>query len=234
MYQQVDILAIGAHPDDVELGAGGALLKAKAAGQRFAIVDLTRGELGSRGDSETRKKEAAEAARVLGAVFRGNLGLPDGSVSASPENRLPLIEAIRGCRPSTVVTHSASGHPDHWATSQLVREACHHAGLTRIDTGQERFRPSKIAYWLQSDQRDLPQLLVDVTSVYTVKEAAIRAYRSQLYDARADFPETYLSRSDFLDQVKAHHRFLGNLGGCSYAEGFLLSRPPLVDDLLCS
>ena len=233
MYQQVDILAIGAHPDDVEFGAGGVLLKAKAAGHRFAIIDLTRGELGTRGDSETRKKEAAEAARVLGAVFRANLGLQDGSVSANPKNRLPLIEAIRGCRPATVVTHSASGHPDHWATCQLVREACHHAGLARIDTGQERFRPSKIAYWLQSDQSDLPQLLVDVTSVYDVKEDAIRAYRSQLYDSAAEFPETYLSHPDFLGQVKAHHRFLGNLGGCLYAEGFLLSQPPLVDHLLC-
>jgi len=230
----VDVLAIGAHPDDVELGCAGTLVKLKSLGRSTAILDLTRAELSTRGNPSRREREAAEAAEILGLEFRLNLELPDGSVFSTDTTRRSLIRILRECRPRLVITHSATGHPDHWHAATLVREAAHHAGLARIDTGQDRFRPEKIAGWLEFAQSELPQVLVDVTSFYEAKERAIRAYASQLFDFGSQEPGTYLSHPDFLERVRSHDQFLGNLAGCRFAEGFLLSRLPVVEDLsLC-
>lgn len=227
----VDVLAIGAHPDDVELGCAGTLLKLKSLGHSTAVLDLTRAELSTRGNPSRREEEAAEAARILGVEFRLNLELPDGSVFSTDESRRALIRILRECRPRLVITHSAVGHPDHWHTATLVREAAHHSGLARIETGQDRFRPEKIACWLEFAQSELPQVLVDVTSFHETKEKAIRAYASQLFDSGSGEPGTYLSQPDFLERVRSHDQFLGNLAGCRFAEGFLLSRLPVVEDL---
>jgi N-acetylglucosamine malate deacetylase 1 len=234
MFPQVDILAVGAHPDDVELGCGGTLLKLRALGRKTAVVDLTRGELGTRGTPETRLKEAAAAGRILGLAFRTNLEFEDGEIQVSKASRLELIRVIRACRPRIVLTHSPVGHPDHGKTARLVDEAVHHAGLSKVETGQERHRPDKIAFWLQPNYVAAPQVVVDISDVYDQKEAAIRAYKSQLYDPASTDQENYLSRPDFLDRVRCFHRYLGTASRCDLAEGFTFSRPPKVSDLsLC-
>ena len=231
MSERVDVLAIGAHPDDVELGCAGALLKLRSQGRRIAVVDLSRGELGTRGSAELREKEAAAAAEVLGLEFRSNLGLEDGNIQPTPENRLKVIRILRQARPRLVISHSRWGRPDHSQAAQLVEDAVHHAGLARIDTGQERFRPEKIASWMQFNQAKTPQLLVDISEFYETKEKAIRAFASQFYKVGSRELETYLSGPGILDQIKSFHMHLGSLIGCHFAEGFLLSRPPQVEDL---
>ncbi len=227
----VDVLAIGAHPDDVELGCGGTLLALAKLGKSSAVIDLTRGELGSRGTPRQRVQEAQSAARLLGLAFRENLQLEDGEITVTREARLRLIEIIRTCRPRLVITHSATGHPDHGQTCRLVREAVHHSGLARIGAGGERHRPDKIAYWLEFRQSRSPEIVVDVSGVYEEKEAVLRCYRSQLHQPDSEQPETYLSRPDFLDQIRAQARHFGSLVDCQYGEGFLLSRLPRVGDL---
>ena len=231
MSEHVEVLAIGAHPDDVELGCAGVLLKMKALGRRTAVVDVSRGELGTRGSSELRAEEAARAADLLGLEFRSNLGLEDGNIRVTQENRLNVIRVLRQTRPRLVITHTRWGHPDHRQTAQLVQEAVHHAGLARINTGQERFRPEKIAFWLHFNQPVIPQLLVDISEFYEAKQEAVLAFASQFYRAESTEPETYLSKPETLDQIKSFHQHLGSLIGCRFAEGFLLSRPPQVADL---
>ncbi|MFQ5740634.1 MAG: bacillithiol biosynthesis deacetylase BshB1 [Acidobacteriota bacterium] len=231
MFEPVDVLAVGAHPDDVELGCGGTLLKLHRLGRTVAVLDLTRGELATRGRAEIRRREATRAGRILGLEFRANLGLEDGNVRSDKTSRLELVRFLRGCRPRLVLTHSPWGHPDHWQTSRLVREAAHHSGLARIDTQQERFRPEKIAYWLHFDQPQSPQVVVDISEFYRLKEKALRAHDSQLFHPDSTESQTYLSQPDFLDRIKSQHRHLGNLAGCRLAEGFLLSRVARIDDL---
>ncbi len=229
---EVDVLAIGAHPDDLELGCAGSLARLRTQGRSLGAIDLTRGELGSRGTPQRRAEEAAEAARILGLAFRHNLELADGDLNPADRTaRRLLIEAIRICRPRLIVTHSPTGHPDHWAAHTLVTEAAHHAGLAKIESGRDRFRPERIAFWIQYTQRVLPEVAVDVTPYYQIKEQALRAYASQLTDPGSGEPETYLSRPEFLAQIESHHRHLGNLAGCPLAEGFLLARLPRIDDL---
>lgn len=238
MFEPVDVLAVAAHPDDAEMGCGGTLLKLRRQGLRVAIVDLTRGELGSRGSPEVRSREAAEASQILGLEFRANLDLEDGNILCNRENRLKLVRIFRACRPGLVLTHSRphlpgarGGHPDHAKTTTLVEEAVHDSGLARIDTGQERFRPRLVAYWLFFNQIELPHVVVDISDLYEEKEKAIRAFASQLHRPDSEEPETYLSHPGFLEQVRSFFRQLGTLAGCGYAEGFLLSRLPRVEDL---
>lgn len=232
MFKPVDVLAVGAHPDDVDFGCGGTLARLRSLGRRVGILDLTRGELGSRGTPERRLREAEEAARILRAEFRENLGLEDGNIRADAEERFRLVEVVRFCRPRLVITHSCYGHPDHGRTARLVEEAVHHAGLARIETGQERFRPEKIARWLHFRQTDPPHVVVDISGHLEVKMRLIQAFASQLFDPGSTEPETYLSRAEFLDQIRAFHRHLGNQIEADYGEGFLLSRPPRIADLV--
>ncbi len=230
--REVDVLAVGAHPDDVELGCGGTLLKLHGQGKRAGVIDLTRGELGSRGTPEQRTEEAGRAAALLNLAFRENLGLPDGNVRVTEQTRLRMIEVLRATRPALVITHSATGHPDHWEACRLVREAVHHAGLARIDTGSERHRPDQVAFWIEFRQNQAPQVVVDVSDVYDAKEELLRCYASQLHDPAAGQPETYLSRPDFLDELRSQCRHYGSLTGCTYGEGFLLARLPRLGTLL--
>jgi len=234
MFPQVDVLAIGAHPDDVELGCGGTLLKLRSLGRKTAVADLTRGEMGTRGTPETRLQEAAASAEILGLAFRTNLELEDGDISVDKISREKLIRVIRDCRPRMVLTHSPIGHPDHRRASRLVEEAVHHSGLARIETGQERYRPDRIGFWLQPNHVAVPEVVVDITDFYEQKEAAIRAYRSQLFDPSSRDPQNYLSQPDFLARIRSFHHYLGSCARCGYAEGFTFSRPAKVVDIsLC-
>jgi len=227
----VDVLAIGAHPDDVELCAGGTVVKMVRQGRSVGVVDLTRGELGTRGTPEIRAREAARAGELMGVSFRTNLSMPDGHLVSDPSSRVEIVRVFRACRPRLVITHSQTGHPDHWAAAQLVREASYLSGLVRIDTGQDRFRPGLIAGWLQCNQTDQPDVVVDISEVIDEKERIYRAYRSQLHDPSSQEPETYLTSPDFMDQIRSHNRYLGTLADCAFAEGFVLSRYPRLDDL---
>lgn len=227
----VDVLAVGAHPDDVELGCGGTLLRLKSLGRRTGVVDLTRGELGTRGTMETRALESRRAAALLGLDYRLNLGLRDGNLSPDEESRLALIRVIRQCRPKLVLTHSKWGHPDHGKASILVEEAVHHAGLAAIDTSQQRFRPRRIAYWTHFDEPVVPHVGVDISDHYEQKEHALKAFASQLHRPDSREPATYLSDPRFLERIRSFHMHVGTLVGCSLAEGFLMARPPRIGDL---
>jgi bacillithiol biosynthesis deacetylase BshB1 len=226
------VLAIGAHPDDVELFAGGTIAKMTALGHPTGIVDMTRGELGSRGTPAQRAKEAREAADILGVKVRENLGFPDGELEASPQARLKVIRILRKYRPVVVLTHHWDDrHPDHANTSRLVREAAHHAGLAKIRTGQERFRPNAILYF-KLPTGSFPSLVVDVSEYREQRTQAIQAYRSQLFDPVSREPATYLSHPDFLIHVENIHAFYGTLIGRKTGEGFLVKGIPEIHDLV--
>lgn len=229
--KRVEVLAVGAHPDDIEIGCGGTLAALRARGKRIGVVDMTRGELGTRGDEATRRREAARAATILNLEFRANLDLPDGDIVCNSENRLALIRVIRRTRPDLIVTHTRFGHPDHFATSRLVAQAVHHSGLARIDTAQERHRPARIARWIDWFQPRMPEIVVDISDHLERKEEAIEVYTSQLHKAGSDEPETYLSNPEFILQLRSHAHHTGSLAGCRFAEGFVLSRLPRIEDL---
>ena len=222
-----DILAIGAHPDDVELGMAGSMLVFARSGIRTAIVDLTRGELGSRGSAEIRDREAAEAAKRMGLSGRENLRLPDGHVQDDDSSRMAVVRLLRKYRPGVVFTHHArdiSGHPDHHACYDLVRHACYLSGLAKIDTGQERHRPAAIVNFNLA-RHVFPSFVVDVTEVYPESRKVLASYSSQFHNPTSAEPETYLSRAAFLPHVEALHRYYGSLIGVEFGEAFWCDRP---------
>ncbi|MDR1726362.1 MAG: bacillithiol biosynthesis deacetylase BshB1 [Acidobacteriota bacterium] len=227
----LDILAVGAHPDDVELFAGGTLAKMAALGYATGIVDATRGELGTRGTPAVRAKEAAAAAAILKAKVRGNLRLPDGGVAVTPAARLKLIKVLRRYRPRIVMTHYwEDAHPDHVHTSRLVTEAVHHAGLAKIVTGRERHRPPVVLYF-RLPLGMAPSFVVDVSDYGDVRDAAIAAHRSQLYDPGGGGLETVVSRPDFLSHVEGVHSFYGTMIGKRKGEAFHYRETLEVRDL---
>jgi N-acetylglucosamine malate deacetylase 1 len=229
---QLDILAFGAHPDDVELFVGGTLAKLAALGYATGVVDMTGGELGTRGSRDQRAQEAAEAARVLGLKIRENLNLPDGEVAADPATRLKVIRVLRAYRPFLVLTHYWDDrHPDHCNTSRLVTEAAHHAGLSKIDTGQERFRPRAVLYFKLPPQV-VPTFVVDVSEYAEQRIKAIQAYGSQLFSAASSEPTTYLSQPDFLMHVENTCSYYGTIIGRSKGEAFYLNGIPEIPDLV--
>jgi N-acetylglucosamine malate deacetylase 1 len=217
---KLDAIAFGAHPDDVELFAGGTLAKMAALGHAVGIVDLTRGEAGTRGTVAIRLQEAGKAAKILKVKIRENLGLPDGEISVTSEARNKIIRVIREFRPSLVLTHHWDDrHPDHTNTSLLVSAAVHHAGLAKIRTRQEHFRPGTILYFkLPAGVR--PSLIVDVTEFDDQRMQAIRCHRSQLFNPRSGKPDTYLSQPDFLERIDSIHSYYGALIGKRKGEGF--------------
>jgi bacillithiol biosynthesis deacetylase BshB1 len=227
---KLDILAFGAHPDDVELFAGGTLAKMAARGYATGIIDMTRGELGSRGTPAQRRREAKAAARILGLKVRENLGFPDGEMAVTPSNRMKVICVLRKYRPSVVLTHYWDDrHPDHVATSSLVSEAAHHSGLAKIDTGQDRFRPRAVLYF-KLPTHVMPTFIVDVSGFAEQRIQAIQAYASQLFNPESREPATYLSHPDFLANVENVTAFYGTLIGKSTGEGFHLKGIPEVPD----
>ncbi|MGB7624461.1 MAG: bacillithiol biosynthesis deacetylase BshB1 [Terriglobia bacterium] len=230
MTLHLDLLAYGAHPDDVELMAGGTLLKMAQLGHKTGIVDMTRGERGTRGSPEVRAREAQASARILKLAVRENLSMEDAHLTAEKNSRLKVIESLRRWRPQVVMTHYwEDPHPDHRATSEIVTDACFLAGLMKIDTGQQRFRPRKILYFMLPSHV-MPTLVVDVTAQFEARMRACRAYRSQLYNPRSDEPETRLSTPEFLDRIEADHRYYGNLVRTKFGEAFFSKEVLRVDN----
>ena len=231
---QLDVLAIAAHPDDVELSAGGTLIKLAAMGYRTGVVDLTRGEAGTRGTPEMRAAEAARAAQILGLSVREHLDLGDSRVWLSEETRTQMVRVIRRLRPRVVFTqHWDDPHPDHAHTSQIVREAAHVSGLVKYDagSGQERFRPSSVAYFL-FPRAVAPTFIVDVTEASERKWEAIRCHASQFFNPESAEPASRVSTEQFLAEVEARDRYFGALINAPRGEAFVIREAlPVADPI---
>lgn len=226
-YPTVDILAIGAHPDDVEIGCGGLLARLSDEGKRVAILDLTRGEMASRGTVEERQLEAEEASKILGLAARANAGLPDGGLSNTPEQRLALIPFIRQFRPKVVLTlMTPDRHPDHTATHHLAKEACFLSGLSRIDTGQEAYRPERIFYFHPYlDSAPTPFAIMDITGYFQKKLDSIAAHRSQFYNPEYKGIRTFISSPEFWESIEHRASFWGQRIGVTHGEAIYAEGP---------
>lgn len=232
--ETVDVLAIGAHPDDVEIGCGGLLAKLSRAGKRVAMVDLTAGEMGTRGTVEERRREAANAAAILGLQERVCAGLPDGGVANTPGQQRAVIPLIRRFRPKVLLTlMDRDRHPDHTATHTLVREANFLAGLARLDTGQAPHRTPAVYYFHPyTDFTGTPDFLVDVTGDFETKLAALREHRSQFHNPNENGgAETWISSPEFWEGISVRARYWGARAGVQYAEPFFSDGPLKLDTL---
>jgi len=230
MPHKVDILAFAAHPDDVELTCGGTVIKHSALGQKVVIVDLTAGELGTRGNSKLRAEEAKKAAKILKLYARENLGLPDGFFDLSEKNKLAVIKMIRHYKPRIVLANAVRDrHPDHARASQLVSEACFLSGLIKIETSlggkkQEAHRPDFVYHYIQ-DHYIQPNFIVDISGYFELKMDAIKAYTSQFHNPKSKEPVTPISTPEFLKNLESRAREYGRLIKTEYGEGFTTERP---------
>ncbi len=233
---KLDILAFGAHPDDVELGCGGTLAKEIANGKTAGIVDLTRGELGTRGSAEIRDREAAAAARILGVAVRENLQMRDGFFVNDEAHQLKVIRMIRKYRPEIVLCNAIDDrHIDHGKGSKLVSDACFLSGLRKIETqldgqNQPAYRPKAVYHYIQWKNIE-PDFVVDITGYNDKRIEAILAYASQFYDPDSTEPETPIATKNFLESLNYRAQDLGRLIGTSYAEGFTAERYLAVNSL---
>ncbi len=232
----IDILAIGAHPDDVELSCGGTILKQISLGNKVAILDLTDGDLGTRGNGDIRRAEAEDSANILGLTERYRLHFRDGFFSEDEDHIREVVRILRLTRPKIVLCNAVDDrHPDHSKGASLVKKACFYSGLIKFVTeheGQEQevWRPESIYHYIQFKYLR-PDFIVDVTPFYEKKMEAIKAYKSQFYDPESDEPETLISSKEFLEFLDARSIEFGRIIGAKYAEGFNISRIPEVDDL---
>jgi bacillithiol biosynthesis deacetylase BshB1 len=228
----VDILAIGAHPDDIELICGGTLVRAQMLGRRTGILDLSAGELGSRGTRELRAREAENAARLMGVSVRENLGFPDGGIVNTPEMRARIAVVIRRLEPSIVITHSLHGrHPDHPVVAQLVRDSCFVAGLKKIEPGTPPHRPRKVLHALSfREDYQKPTFVVDITDAFEKKLEAVAAYASQFGDA-VQAGEVYPNGEPLADLMRHHAAHYGSLIRCRYGEPFHTTETMRVEDV---
>lgn len=226
---KLDILAIGVHPDDVELGCSGTIINEIRSGKKVGIVDLTQGELGTRGTIETRYQEAANAAMIMGVQVRENLKMRDGFFANDEENQLKLIRAIRKYQPEIVIGNVLHDrHPDHGRAGKMIADSCFLAGLAKIETKdengqkQERWRPSYVLHYIQ-DWYHEPDLLIDITDSFEQRMKAIEAYSTQFHTREdgSNGPQTYISTPDFLESIVARARMFGKRIGVKYAEGFI-------------
>ncbi|HVX27937.1 MAG TPA: bacillithiol biosynthesis deacetylase BshB1 [Parafilimonas sp.] len=226
---KVDILAFGVHPDDVELGCSGTLIASIAQGKKVAIVDLTRGELGTRGSAETRDAEAADAAKIIGVQARENLKMADGFFQNDEEHQRKVITVIRKYQPEIVLCNAPEDrHPDHGRSSKLVSDAAFFSGLRKIETvyqnnKQEHWRPHYVFHYIQ-DRYLKPDFLFDVSDHFEQKLKAILCYGTQFNSTDNSEPQTYISTPDFLDVIKARALMFGKRIGVKYAEGYLTTK----------
>ncbi|NND62372.1 MAG: bacillithiol biosynthesis deacetylase BshB1 [Flavobacteriaceae bacterium] len=233
---KLDILAVGAHPDDVEMSCGATLAKAISDGKSVGILDLTRGELGTRGSADLRKEEAAKAAEILGVSVRENLELADGFFQNDQESQLKVIEVIRKYQPEIVLCNAIDDrHIDHGKGSKLVSDACFLSGLVKIETAlesnpQSPWRPKYVYHYIQWRELE-PDFVVDVSGFMDIKMKAIRAYGSQFYDKNSKEPLTPISSKNATDSLEYRNRNLGRLINTEAAEGFTVERLPAVDSL---
>lgn len=219
---KLDILAIGAHPDDVELGCGATIAKMVAGGKKVGIIDLTQGELGTRGSAEIRAKESAEAAKILGVEVRENMKFRDGFFTNDENHQMELIKKIRQYRPDIVLANAIEDrHIDHGKGSDLVEKACFLAGLKRIETGQEAWRPKRIFHYIQWFPLK-PDFILDVSGYLEKKKEACLAYSTQFYDPKNTDPNTPISSKTFQESIEYRAKDLGMLIGTDAGEGFMV------------
>jgi len=233
---KVDLLAIVAHPDDVELSTAGTLISHIKKGYSAGIIDLTKGEMGTRGTAEQRLQEATDAAKIMGLDFRENLGLEDAFFANDKETQLKVMQAIRKYQPEIVITNSEyDRHPDHGRAAKLVEESFFKAGLRMISTqtdGEEQapWRPKKLYHMIQSVSLQ-PDFIVDISDVHDQKLEAIRAFKSQFFDPNSSEPETYISKPEFMNMIESRAVEYGHRIGVQYGEGFTQNQFLGVRDL---
>ena len=233
---KLDILAFGAHPDDIELGCGATIAKEVSLGKKVGIVDLTRGELGTRGSAELRMIEANNAAKVLGVSVRENIGFADGFFTNDKKHQLEIIKMIRKYQPDIVLCNAIDDrHIDHGKGSKLVSDACFLSGLVKIETElegkqQEKWRPKQVYHYIQW-KNIAPDFVIDVTGFIHKKQAAVLAYSSQFYDPNSKEPESPITSKTFIESINYRSRDLGRLIGVEYAEGFTSERYVAAENL---
>ena len=227
---KLDILVLGSHPDDAELGCGGTIIKHIKAGLKVGVADLTQGELGTRGAAKTRDQEAADSARLMGLATRVNLGLPDGFFENNEAHQRKVIEAVRTFRPDIVLANAISDrHPDHGRGAELAYTACFLSGLSKVETRdaqgskQEPWRPKALYHYIQS-QIHTPDFVVDISSEWDQKMAAVKAFKTQFFDPSSKEPTTYISTPEFLKLLEARSIEMGHAIGVKYGEGFVARR----------
>lgn len=236
---KLDVLAIGVHPDDVELSCSGTIINELKRGKKVGIIDLTQGELGTRGTVETRYAEAAKAAAIMGVHVRENLKMRDGFFRNDEEHQLMLIRAIRKYQPEIILANALHDrHPDHGRAGHLIAESAFLAGLAKIETKddngapQARWRPKYILHYLQDCYHE-PDLIIDISDVFEQRMKAIEAYTTQFYnpDSGDNGPQTYISTPDFLDSIIGRARMLGKRIGVKYGEGFVCEKKIGISNL---
>ncbi len=226
-----DVLAIGAHPDDADLGVGGLLCKLAKAGKRTAILDLSEGELGSRGTVAERREEASASTTILGVTTRFNAQLPDGGITNSMEQRLALVRILRETRPTIVLgPMEPDRHPDHEGAHKLVKDACFFSGVHGIDTGQVPHRPTTVyGYYAYQEGEKLPSHVVDISTVFERKMDALRSFRSQFYNPDYEGAATHVASQQFWDSIETRAAYWGNRIGVRYGEPLYGTLPVAMD-----
>lgn len=233
---KLDILAIGAHPDDVELGCGATIAKEISLGKKVGILDLTRGELGTRGSAEIRDSEAAKAGEILGISVRENVAFADGFFINNKEHQIEIIKIIRKYKPEIILCNAVDDrHIDHSKGSKLVSDACFLSGLIKVETElngskQEAWRPKLVYHYIQWKNLE-PDFVVDISDFIDIKLKAVKAYSSQFYDPKSKEPVSPISSKNFLDSVTYRAQDLGRIIGVDYAEGFNVERYVAVKSL---
>jgi len=233
---KLDILAFAAHPDDIELACSGTLIKHIKLGKKTGIIDLTQGELGTRGSAELRAIEAKKSAEIMGLEYRENLNLGDGYFEINETTLNKIIVEIRKTQPEIVLANALSDrHPDHGRASELVKRACFLSGLTKVQTtyngvNQSAHRPKNVYFYIQ-DHHIHPDFVIDITDEFEVKMETVKAFSSQFYDPNSKEPETPISSKNFFDFLDARFREFGRIAGVNYAEGFVCERAPAVNTL---
>lgn len=233
---KLDILAIGVHPDDVELACGGTLLKQASLGHKTGILDLTQGQLGTRGTPELRLQEAQDAAKILGVSVRENLGMQDGFFVNDKAHQLEIIKKLRKYQPDIVLCNAIKDrHPDHGRAAKLAADACFLSGLAKIETelngqNQQPWRPKVVYHFIQAYYIE-PNFVVDISNFQEQKMQAVFAYKSQFYNPNSTEANTFISSPEFLEFLKARNVDFGTIAGVKFAEGFTTHRPPAIHDL---
>lgn len=233
---KLDILAIGVHPDDIELGCAGTLISHIQRGKTIGLLDLTRGELGSRGTTDIRNAESEKAKIIIGAVVRENLNLADGFFENNQESQIKLIKVIRKYQPEIILCNAIHDrHPDHGRSAQLVEDACFYSGLIKIETendgiSQAAWRPKIVLHYIQ-DRYIRPDIVVDISETWDKKMESVMAHASQFYSENSSEPETYIASKQFLENVTSRHMEFGRSCGFTFAEGFTCGRIMGINNL---
>lgn len=230
----MDALFFAAHPDDLELACGGTISRMAREGRQVGIVDLTAGEMGTRGTPQIRSREARRAAKILGAAFREELDFGDGQLRTGREEELQLIEVIRRRRPAVLFAPwPDERHPDHARTGRLVTDSWFYAGLRKLETAHAAHRPQVVIYYLQN-YMVTPSFVIDVSDTWNVKRRAMAAYKSQFFDPKSKAPRTFISEETFVEMIEARGRHFGALIGARYGEAYVTKQPPRLEDVVAA